>query len=149
MKSIERGHCWMQSMYRSALDQNIPYILRKFIFAYEVTFMIRYYVKHPTWIYSLCDTPADIWYQLMCYTSLHENDNKIEQNSSLVSSETKHDLEVWLPGGTQIIFWGGVRSEVWNPYPYLRIFLPPKNKKKKKTADLMVFQNFRKIGTHF
>ena len=26
-------------------------------------------------------------------------------------------------GGTQIIFYWGVRSEVWNPYPYLKIFL--------------------------
>ena len=26
-------------------------------------------------------------------------------------------------GGTQIIFWRSVRPEVWNPYPYLRIFL--------------------------
>ena len=36
-------------------------------------------------------------------------------------------------GGTQIIFWRGVRPEVWNPYPYLRIFLP------QKTADLKLF----------
>ena len=26
-------------------------------------------------------------------------------------------------GGTQISFWWGVRHKVWNPYPYLRIFL--------------------------
>ena len=25
-------------------------------------------------------------------------------------------------GGTRIIFWRGERPEVWNPYPYLRIF---------------------------
>ena len=36
-------------------------------------------------------------------------------------------------GGTRIIFWRGVRPEVWNPYPYLRIFLP------QKTADLKLF----------
>ena len=38
-----------------------------------------------------------------------------------------------VPGGTRIIFWRGVRPEVWNPYPYLRIFLP------QKTADLKLF----------
>ena len=37
-------------------------------------------------------------------------------------------------GGTRIFFfWRGVRPEVWNPYPYLRIFLP------QKTADLKLF----------
>ena len=36
-------------------------------------------------------------------------------------------------GGTRIIFWRGVWPEVWNPYPYLRIFLP------QKTADLKLF----------
>ena len=36
-------------------------------------------------------------------------------------------------GGTRIIFWRGVRPEVWNPYPYLRISLP------QKTADLKLF----------
>ena len=36
-------------------------------------------------------------------------------------------------GGTRIIFWRDVRPEVWNPYPYLRIFLP------QKTADLKLF----------
>ena len=30
-------------------------------------------------------------------------------------------------GGTWIIFWGSVRPEVWNPYPYLRIFFHSKN----------------------
>ena len=29
-------------------------------------------------------------------------------------------------GGTQIIFWRSVQPEVWNPYPYLRIFLTQK-----------------------
>ena len=44
-------------------------------------------------------------------------------------------------GGTRIIFWRGVQPEVWNPYPYLRIFLP------QKTADLnLFFRNFRKSG---
>ena len=41
--------------------------------------------------------------------------------------------EVLPEGGTQIIFWRGVRPEVWNPYPYLRIFLP------QKMADLKLF----------
>ena len=41
--------------------------------------------------------------------------------------------EYGIPGGTRIIFWRGVRPEVWNPYPYLRIFLP------QKTADLKLF----------
>ena len=36
-------------------------------------------------------------------------------------------------GDTRIIFWRGVRPEVWNPYPYLRIFFP------QKTADLKLF----------
>ena len=36
-------------------------------------------------------------------------------------------------GGTRIIFWRSVRPEVWNPYPYLRIFLP------QKMADLKLF----------
>ena len=49
-----------------------------------------------------------------------------------------------LPQGvTQIIFWQGVWPKVWNPYPYLRIFLP-----QKKTADLTVFPKFSHIGTH-
>ena len=34
---------------------------------------------------------------------------------------------VQTPGGTQFIFWQGVRPEVWNLYPYLMIFLPHKN----------------------
>ena len=38
-----------------------------------------------------------------------------------------------LPGDTRIIFLKGVRPEVRNPYPYLRIFLP------QKTADLTFF----------
>ena len=33
-----------------------------------------------------------------------------------------------IPGGVfELFFEGGVRPEVWNPYPYLRIFLPQKN----------------------
>ena len=36
-------------------------------------------------------------------------------------------------GESRIIFWRGVRPEIWNPYPYLRIFLP------QKTADLKPF----------
>ena len=39
-------------------------------------------------------------------------------------------------GGTQIIFWRGVRPEVWNAYLYLRIFLP------QKTADKLFFEIF-------
>ena len=50
-------------------------------------------------------------------------------------------MATWNRGeGTRIIFWWGVRLEVWNPYPYLRIFLP------QKTADLKLFSNFRKSG---
>ena len=30
-------------------------------------------------------------------------------------------------GGTRTCFWRGVRREVWNPFPYLRIFLPQQN----------------------
>ena len=60
--------------------------------------------------------------------------------------------KIW--GGTQMILWWGVRPVVWNPYPYLRIFLPKKKKKKKKkTADLIVcfclfvfFSNFCEMG---
>ena len=36
-------------------------------------------------------------------------------------------------GVLELFFDGGVRPEVWNPYPYLRIFLP------QKTADLKLF----------
>ena len=42
-------------------------------------------------------------------------------------------------GGTQIIFWRGLRPEVWNPYPYLRIFVPQK----------YGWFDCLKIGTHF
>ena len=35
------------------------------------------------------------------------------------------------PGGTQIIFWQDVWPVFWNPYLYLRMFLPQKKKKKK------------------
>ena len=44
-------------------------------------------------------------------------------------------------GGTRIIFWRGVRPEVWNPYPYLRIFLSSKN-----GWFNGFFRNFRKSG---
>ena len=37
-----------------------------------------------------------------------------------------------LGGVTQIIFWWGVQPEVWNTYPFVRIFLP------QKMGDLMV-----------
>ena len=50
----------------------------------------------------------------------------------------------WTPGGVLKLFFErvrGVRPEVWNPYPYLRIFLP------QKTADLkLFFEIFRKSG---
>ena len=50
-------------------------------------------------------------------------------------------------GGTWIIFDGGVWPKVWNPYQYLRIFLP------QKTDDLTVFffffRNFCKSGPIF
>ena len=36
-------------------------------------------------------------------------------------------LAMCTPGGTQIIFWRSVLPEVWNPYPYLRIFSHSKN----------------------
>ena len=38
----------------------------------------------------------------------------------------KRALQVLHWGGTQIIFWQSVRPEVWNPYPYLGIFLTQK-----------------------
>ena len=51
------------------------------------------------------------------------------------------------PRGTPIIFWQCVQPKVWNPYPYLRIFLS------QKTADLTVlgffFFNFWKLGLVF
>ena len=43
-------------------------------------------------------------------------------------------------GGTQIIFWQGLRPEVWNPYPYLRCFLP------QKRLFLPIFRNFCEMG---
>ena len=43
------------------------------------------------------------------------------------------------PGGTQIIFDRGVQPAVWNPYPYLRIFLP------QKRLIWQFFWNFRKL----
>ena len=51
-------------------------------------------------------------------------------------------------GGTQIIFWRGVRPEIWNPYPYLRGFFSLKN----GWFDcfffflLLFFWHFRKSG---
>ena len=47
------------------------------------------------------------------------------------------------PGGYLNYFLTGERPEVWNPYPYLRIFLP------QKTADFSVFSKFSQIGAHF
>ena len=43
-------------------------------------------------------------------------------------------------GSIQIIFWRNVQPEVWNPYPFLRIFLP------QKWLIWCFFQNFRKSG---
>ena len=43
-------------------------------------------------------------------------------------------------GSTQIIFWWDVQPEVWNSYPFLRIFLP------QKWLIWCFFQNFRKLG---
>ena len=43
-------------------------------------------------------------------------------------------------GDTQIIFWRGVRPEVWNPYPNLKIF------SSQKMADFKVFRHLRKSG---
>ena len=46
-------------------------------------------------------------------------------------------------GGTWIFFWRGVRPKFWNPYPYLRIFLP------QKRLIWLFFFFFLQIGTHF
>ena len=46
-------------------------------------------------------------------------------------------------GVLKLFFDEGVQPEVWNPYPYLRIFLP------QKPVDFTVFSKFSQIGTHF
>ena len=46
----------------------------------------------------------------------------------------------WGGGGTRIIFWRGVLPKFWNPYPYLRIFLP------QKRLIWLFIRNFRKSG---
>ena len=45
------------------------------------------------------------------------------------SLQNPDSMLVYSPGGggTRIIFWRSVRPEVWNTYPYLRIFLTQKN----------------------
>ena len=54
---------------------------------------------------------------------------------SLPECSNIQQIARWMPGGrgTRIIFWRGVRPKVWNPFPYLRIFLP------QKTADFKGF----------
>ena len=46
-------------------------------------------------------------------------------------------------GGTRMIFRRGVRPEVWNLYPFPRIFLP------QKMAAFNFFSKFLQIRTHF
>lgn len=63
---------------------------------------------------------------------------------SWISLNFRSTMATLTHGGVLKLFLdGGVRPEVWNPYPYLRIFLPP------KTADLTVFSQIGPIFKGF
>ena len=71
------------------------------------------------------------WHQLVPISG-HVEESETARKLQLYATSIKTSVST-PGGGTRIIFWRGVRPEVWNPYPYLRIFLP------QKTADLNLF----------
>ena len=81
-----------------------------------------------------------LWYQ---NRNNFEKNEKRKEQAPLIQEKfarrvTKHTCKPG--GGTQIIFWQSVRPEVWNPYPYIRIFLTKKN----GWIDISFFFNFCK-----
>ena len=82
-------------------------------------------------VYACAFTRASFFIYLWeSHTSKKETHGGFSSDKSL-----SHDVKPGGGEGTQIIFWRTVRPEVWNPYPYLRIFLTQKKKKKKKLAE--------------
>ena len=80
-------------------------------------------IKTPVWMHN--------WYLVQCISHGSSKMYKISEDWEGSTVPEIWSCHVWWEQNgdlnpVEMIFWQGVRHEVWNPYPFLRIFIPKK-----------------------